>query len=101
MINVEAEVSKHKNCRDRDELGRLIKEYKSLAVQYAQNIVAAGQYNKVALKLQEMCDKLPAPNLKYPTGNTLNVPVKTATISSDENNRINAAWRKKTGGTGH
>jgi hypothetical protein len=102
MVNVEAEVSKHKNCRDRDELGRLIKEYKSLAIQFASNMVMAGQYNKVALKLQEICDRLPAPNLKYPTGNNLNIPVKTANITSEENARINTAWKKKTGGThGH
>jgi hypothetical protein len=101
MINLEAEVSKHKNCRDRDELGRVIRDYKNLALQHATNIVLAGQYNAVALKLQEICDKLPAPHLKNPGSNTLGVPVKTATITREENARINATWKQKTGGTRH
>ena len=96
MTSVEDEVNKYKNCRDRDELGRLIKEYKNLALQYASNLVLAGQYSTVAKKLQEICDRLPAPRLiKYPTG-TQGGPVKTATVTSEEQARINAAWKKKT-----
>jgi hypothetical protein len=86
-------------------MGRWIRNYKDLALQSAANMVLAGQYNTVALKLQEICDKLPAPNLKNPANNNLlGVPTKTANISSDENARINAAWKQKTGphhGTGH
>ena len=97
MINVEAEVNKYKSCRDRDELGRLIKDYKNLALQSATNLVAAGQYSTVAHKLQEICDKLPAPRLiKYPTGGTHGGQVKTATITNEEKDRISADWEKKT-----
>jgi hypothetical protein len=98
MTVVETEVNKHKNCRDRDELGRLIRDYKDLARQSATNMVLAGQYNSVALKLQEICDKLPAPHLKNPGSNIHSTPVKTANINNEENARINAAWRKKTSG---
>jgi len=97
MINVEAEVSKHKNCKDRGEFGRLIQEYKSLALKYASDIVLAGQYSMVAHKLQELCDKLPAPNLKNVVGNTHSAPTKTARISSEEKAKINSAWSKKAG----
>jgi hypothetical protein len=100
MINVEAELSKHKNCKDRDELGMLIREYKNLALQSARDMVLAGKYNTVALKLQEIYDKLPAPHLKNVNSNLLGVPTKTANISNEENARINAAWKKKTGGHG-
>jgi hypothetical protein len=101
MINVEVEVSKHKNCKDRDELGMLIREYKNLALQSARDMALAGKYNSVALKLQEIYDKLPAPHLKNPgNSNLLGVPTKTANISSEENAKINAAWQKKTGGHG-
>ena len=95
MINVEAEVNKHKNCKDRDELVWQIKEYKNLALQNASDIVMAGQYNMVALKLQEICDKLPAPRLKRIPGNTPGAPVKTATITNEENAKISVAWRKR------
>jgi len=95
MVSVEDEVNKYKNCKDRDELGRLIKEYKALAIQYAKNIVVAGQYNTVAFKLQEICDRLPAPHLKNPTGSTQSTPVKTATITNEEKARISAAWKQK------
>jgi hypothetical protein len=99
MISVEAEVNKYKTCRDRDELGRLIKEYKNLALQYAANLVLAGQYSAVAHKLQEICDKLPAPRLiKYPAGGAQSGPVKTATVTNEEQARIDAAWKKKTKG---
>jgi len=95
MINVEAEVSKHKNTKDRDELLRVIKEYKGHALQYASDIVIAGQYNMVALKLQEMCDKLPQPRIKNVIPSSSNVPVKTAAITREENAKIDAAWKKK------
>jgi len=96
MTTVEVELNKHKNCRDRDELGRLIREYKNLAIQHAKNFVMAGQYNTVALKLQEICDKLPAPHLvKNPTGGRQGAQVKTATLTSEEQARINAEWRQK------
>jgi formate-dependent phosphoribosylglycinamide formyltransferase (GAR transformylase) len=99
MIDVEAEINKHKGCKDRDKLERLIQEYKSLARQHAMNFTAAGQYNMVAHKLQEIFDKLPAPHLRKPIGGTSGAPVKTATISNEENNRISAAWKKKAGNT--
>lgn len=100
MINIEDELNKHKNCRDRDELGRLVKEYKNLALQHANNIVIAGQYNKVALKLQEICNKIPAPPMKKLPGNTRPAPVKTVTITDEENARISAAWNQKAGNAG-
>jgi hypothetical protein len=97
MVSVEVELNKHKNCKDRDELVRLIKEYKNLALQHAANLALAGQYSTVALKLQEICDKLPAPHLfKYPAGSAQNAQVKTATITNEEQSRIDAEWKKKT-----
>jgi hypothetical protein len=97
MIDVEAEVSKHRNCKDRDELGRLIKDYKNLALQNATNLAMAGQYSTVAHKLQEICDKLPAPRLiKYPAGGAHGGQVKTVTITNEEKDRISADWEKKT-----
>jgi hypothetical protein len=74
---------------------RLIQDYKNLALQSAKNFTLAGQYNMVALKLQEICDRLPAPNLKVHTDNTLGVPVKTANITDEEQERINAEWKNK------
>ena len=97
MINVEAEVKKHRNCRDRDELGRQIKVYKDLAFQYASDIVTAGQYNMVAFKLQEIYDSFPAPRIKVPGSDRQSAHVKTATITDAENARIHADWKKKTG----
>jgi len=97
LLNVEAEVSKHRNCKDRGELGRLITEYKNLALQHATDIVMAGNYSMVALKLQEICDKLPPPNLKNVIGNTQNVQTKTAKISSEEKAKISADWKKRAG----
>ena len=97
MINVEAEVNKHKNCKDRDELVWQIKEYKNLALQNASDIVMAGQYNMVALKLQEICDKLPAPNLKRPGSSTSSAPTKTAKITNEEKKKISADWDKRAG----
>jgi len=98
MVNVEAEINKHKNCKDRGELGRFIQEYKNLALKFANNFVVAGQYNLVALRLQEISDKLPGPPLKNPSGNTSSVPVKTATITKEEDVQINAAWKQRAGG---
>ncbi|MCL2180066.1 MAG: hypothetical protein FWB83_04775 [Treponema sp.] len=99
MVNVDAEVSKHKNCKDRDELSRVIKDYKDLAFQHASDMITAGQYNMVAMKLQEICDKMPAPRLKRIPGHTDGAPTKTTSISKEEKARINADWRKKTGGS--
>jgi len=95
MIDVEAEINKHRNCKDRDKLERLIQEYKSLALQHAKNFAVAGKYNMVAHKLRGICDRLPAPYLKNPPGSTSNAPVKTATITSEEDARISAAWKQK------
>jgi hypothetical protein len=99
-MNVEAEVNKHKNCNDRSKLEKLIQEYKGLAVQHATNFTMASQYNEVALKLQKICDRLPAPHFKNIPGTAHGAPtpVKTATISSDEDARIKDAWKQKTGG---
>ena len=99
MTGVEAEVNKYKNCKNRDELTMAIKQYKDLALQHATNLILAGQYTMVAHKLQEMCDKLPAPQLvKHPPPGLLGVPVKTAAISNEEQAKIDAAWKKKTRG---
>ena len=96
MISVDDEVNKYKNCKDRDELNRQIKNYKNLALQSATNLVLAGQYSTVAHKLQEMCDKLPAQQIiKRPAGGRQR-PVKTADITNEEQARIDADWRKKT-----
>jgi len=95
-MDVEAEVNRHKHCKDRDELGRVIKDYKNLALQHATNLIVAGQYTMVAQRLQDICNKLPAPQLiKYPTGSAQNTPTKTATITDEERNKINTAWKKK------
>ena len=96
MISVDDEVNKYKNCKDRDELNRQIKNYKNLALQSASNLVLAGQYSTVAHKLQEMCDKLPAQQIikRPPSGRQK--PVKTADITNEEQARIDADWRKKT-----
>jgi len=98
MINVEAEVSKYKNCKDRDELGRAIKNYKSLALSSANDLTLAGQYNLVALKLQEIHDKMPAPKLKSIPVSSGNAQTKTATTSKEEKSKINAAWNRRIGG---
>ena len=95
MINVEAEVNKHKNCRDVDELEKIIKEYKNLVLKHASSLTLAAKYNMVAFKLQEICDKLPAPRLKKLATSTNDTPVKTATITDEENTQINAAWEKR------
>jgi uncharacterized protein with gpF-like domain len=99
IIDVETEVNKHKNCKERDKLGAVIREYKNLAMEHATNFSLAGKYNNVALKLQDIYDKLPAPNLKNVTAGTVKkVQTKTSTISKEEKAKINAAWSKKTGG---
>jgi len=95
LIDVEKEVNKHRHCKDRDELTRVIKDYKNLAIQHASNLALAGNYNTVAFKLQEICDKLPAPHIKIPTGTHGSAPVKTANITKEEQAKINAAWTKK------
>ena len=97
MVNVETEVEKFKNCKDRDELGRQIKNYKNLAVTHAGNLVTAGQYTKVVQKLQEILDKLPAPTLKPVPGSMQKAPAsKTAKITNEEKARIDEAWKSKT-----
>ena len=95
MINVEAEVSKHKNTKDRDMLGSTIRDYKNLALSSAGDIVLAGQYNLVALKLQEIYDKMPAPRMKSMPARTPGAQTKTATTSREEKSKINAAWNKR------
>ena len=100
MIKVEEVVSKYKNCRDRDELEKRIKEHMDLALKHASNIVMAGQHSMVAFKLKEICDKLPPPALKkIPGSTTQGPPTKTAAISNEENAQINAAWEERAGGT--
>ena len=98
MINVEAEVNKHKNCKDRDELGRQIKNYKNLALQHAANLIEAGSYNMIIAKLQEIYDKLPAPNLKHAIINTAAPAKKTANITKEEQAKINEAWKNQVKG---
>jgi len=98
MINVETEVGKFKNCKDRDEVQRGVREYKSLALQCSSDIFLAGQYDMVAHRLQEIVDKLPAPRLKkIPTGAS-GAPTKTANITKDEKIKINKDWNKKAKG---
>jgi len=96
MISVDDEVNKYKNCRDRDELTRQIKNYKNLALQSATNLVLAGQYSAVAHKLQEICDKLPAQQIIKRPVSGKQKPVKTADITNEEQARIDADWQKKT-----
>ncbi|MCL2264530.1 MAG: hypothetical protein FWC22_00695 [Treponema sp.] len=95
MINVDAEVSKYKNIKDRDEIGRIIKEYKDLTLQHANDMILAGRYNSVVLRLQEIHDKLPAPPLKRIPVGTSGSPTKTAKITKEEKVKINDAWNKK------
>ena len=97
MIDVEAEVNKYKGCKDLGKLEAAIQEYKGLAFKYAGNLTLAGRYNKVVLKLQEIYNKLPNPLTKKPTAKTQSVPLKTASITNEENAQISAKWKKKTG----
>jgi hypothetical protein len=97
MIDVEAEVNKHRNCKERPKLEKVIQDYKSLALQCANNLALAGKYNLVIRKLQEICDRLPSLNLKNTTkGHAKRTPVKTATITSEENTKISTEWKKRT-----
>ena len=97
MIDVEAEVNKYKNSRDRDEIERAIQDYKSFALQNASNLTMAAQYSAVVNKLKEICDRLPPPNLKKrAAGGSQGTQAKTATLSSEEKARISADWKKRT-----
>lgn len=96
MIDVEAEVNKHKTCRNRDELERHIQEYKNLALQHAKNFTLAGRYNMVAQKLRAICERLPAQNLKSVSNRGPSAPVKTVTITNEEDAKIKAAWNQRT-----
>jgi len=100
IVDVKSEINKYKNCNDRDKLERAIYEYKSQARQNATDFVLAGQFNSIALELQKVCDKLPAPKLKNVASNKSNVPVKTAKITSKEAAKIDAAWKQKAGNKG-
>ncbi|MCL1813181.1 MAG: hypothetical protein FWG29_06615 [Treponema sp.] len=97
MIDVEAEVNKHRNCKDRSKLEGVIQEYKNLVFKYASNLTLAGRYNSVVLKLQEICDKLPNPLTRNTAARAQGVPLKTASVTSEENEQISAAWKQKTG----
>ena len=97
MIDIEAEVNKHRNCKERSKLEGAIKEYKNLAFKYASNLALAGQYNTVMLKLQEICNRLPNPLSRNTAARARGVPLKTATVTSEENAKISAAWNEKTG----
>ena len=96
-MNVEAEVSKFKNIKNRDELGMEIREYKKLALQHSGDIYLAGQYDMVAHKLQEIYDKMPAPKMKKVSAGRPGAPGLTANINKEEKAKINAAWKKRTG----
>jgi len=48
MVDVESEVNKYRNCKDREEIERAIQDYKNLAMQHAKDFTLAGQYNMVA-----------------------------------------------------
>jgi hypothetical protein len=100
IIDVKGEINKHKNCNDRDKLVRAIQDYKALALQSASDFNAAGKYNQIALELQKICDKLPAPKLKNVVSNKPNVAVKTAKITSHEAEKIDEAWKQKAGNKG-
>jgi len=95
VLDVDFEVNKHKNCKDRDELTMLIKEYKNLAMQNASDFSIAGKYNSIAFKLQEICDKLPPPTLKNPLANKKSVATKTANLTREEQARIEREWKQK------
>ena len=97
MIDVDAEVNKHRNCKDRSKLEGVIQEYKNLVFKYASDLTLAGRYNAVVLKLQEICDKLPNPLTRNTTARPKGVSLKTATVTNEENAQISAAWKQKTG----
>ena len=93
LTEIDAEINKLKNCKNRDELERHIKEYKNLALAHASNLKVAGHYNMIALKLQAICDKLPAQHLKRPPGIAR---IQSAMITRKEKARIDAAWEERT-----
>jgi hypothetical protein len=95
ILDVDFEVNKYKNSKDRDELTRLIKEYKKLAMENASDFNTAGKYNSIAFKLQEICDKLPPPQLKNPLANKKSVATKTANLTREEQARIEREWKQK------
>jgi len=95
ILDVDFEVNKYKNSKDRDELTRLIKEYKKLAMENASDFNIAGKYNSIAFKLQEICDKLPPPVLKNPLANKKSVATKTANLTKEEQARIEKEWKQK------
>jgi hypothetical protein len=97
IIDVQKEINKYKG-KGRDELEKVIQEYKNQAIQHAVDFNLAGQYNMVAQKLREICDKLPAPNLKHVTHNRPNTPIKTANLSHEDDAKINDAWKQRVGG---
>jgi hypothetical protein len=96
IVNVEAEVNKYK-IKGREEIERAIQDYKNLAIQHAKDFTLAGQYNMVAQKLREICNKLPPPNLRPHTSNAPRASVKTVAINSEDKAKINAAWEKRAG----
>jgi len=96
IVNVEAEVNKYKS-KGRDEIERAIQDFKSLAMQHAKDFTLAGQYNMVAQKLREICDKLPPPNLRPHTSSAPRVSVKTVALNKEDKAKIDAAWEKRAG----
>ena len=96
MIDVEAEINKYRNSRDREELERAIQEYKSFALQNASNLAMAAQYSAVANKLKEICDRLPPPNLRKHMAGGSQDKAKTATLTSEEKARISSEWKNRT-----
>jgi radical SAM superfamily enzyme YgiQ (UPF0313 family) len=96
IVNVENEVNKYK-AKSREEIERAIQDYKNLAIQHAVDFTLAGQYNMVAQKLREICDRLPAPNLRPHTASAPRASVKTVALNNEEKAKIDAAWAKKAG----
>jgi len=96
IVNVEAEVNKYK-IKGRDEIERAIQDFKSLAMQHAKDFTLAGQYNMVAQKLREICDKLPPPNLRPHTSSAPRASVKTVALNNEDKAKIDAAWEKRAG----
>jgi len=99
VINVENEINKYKG-KSREELERVIQEYKNLAIQHAKDFTVAGQYNMVAQKLRGICDRLPAPNLVHHAVSAPRTPVKTVSLTNDDEAEIKAAWEKRAGNKG-
>jgi len=97
IIDVQKEINKYKG-KGRDELEKVIQEYKNQAIQHAKDFSLAGQYNMVAQKLREICDKLPAPTFKHIAHNKPNAPIKTANFSNEDDAKINDAWKQRVGG---